>query len=170
MSSSPELYTLHGSCHCGTIKFIAKNVNLDTVGKCNCTFDNKDGKIFLSVRGPEDVLILKGDQQIPLTLENVASFKEDGLTSYIPIPERFKPGEHEVHHCFCSKCGNSTFSVLNVADYGGKSISISARLVDFGAIGKDIKDVTDPKRVTYLDGLTDKWGMQKGEPWAGGAW
>ncbi|KAH8831807.1 hypothetical protein DL96DRAFT_1589079 [Flagelloscypha sp. PMI_526] len=170
MSDSPELYTLNGSCHCRSIKFIAKNVNLDNIGKCNCTYHNKDGRILLRVRGAEDVLMLKGDEQIPLNLENLASFKEDGLSSYVANPARYKPGQHEVHHCFCSKCGNSTFSVLNVESFGGRSISLSARLLDFNAIGKDIKDITEPKKVTYVDGLTDKFGMQKGEPWSGGAW
>ncbi|KAH8832280.1 hypothetical protein DL96DRAFT_1581556 [Flagelloscypha sp. PMI_526] len=170
MSASPELYTLNGSCHCGTIKFIAKNLNLDTIGKCNCTYDNKAGKIFIMARGPEDVLFLKGDEQIALNVSNVTQFKEDGLSTYIPYPERFKAGEHEVHHGFCSKCGNFAFSVQNVKSYGGASISVSARLLDFSAIGKDMKDLTDPKKATYVDGLSNKFGMQKGEPWSGGAW
>ncbi|KAH8831801.1 hypothetical protein DL96DRAFT_1706214 [Flagelloscypha sp. PMI_526] len=170
MSDSPELYTLNGSCHCGTVKFIAKNVNPDRVAKCNCTFHNRDGQIFLNTRGPEDVLIIKGDEQIPLTLENVQSFKEHGMSSYIPSPERHKPGENEMIQCFCSKCGNTTFTVMNLEWFGGKSITVSARLLDFKAIGKDFKDITDPKNMTYTDGLTDTFATQKGEPYPGGAW
>ncbi|KAH8831822.1 hypothetical protein DL96DRAFT_848593 [Flagelloscypha sp. PMI_526] len=170
MSTSPELYTLNGSCHCGNIKFIAKNVNLDHIAKCNCSFDNKDGRIITNVRGAEDVLFLKGEEQIPLSLENVASFKEHGLSTYTPTYESPKPGVSEVVHCFCSTCGNSAFTLVNVEAYGGKSTTISARLLDFKAIGKDIKELTDPKTMTYLDGITNHWTMQKGEPYAGGAW
>ncbi|KAH8831800.1 hypothetical protein DL96DRAFT_1678135 [Flagelloscypha sp. PMI_526] len=170
MSTSPELFTLHGSCHCGSIKFIVKNLNLDTFGKCNCTYHNRDGGIFINVPGPGDVVIIRGDEQIPFSLDNVAEFKEDGLSTYMPIPERFKPGEHELHHCFCSKCGNSAFTVLNIKAHGGKSVLVSVRLLDFKAIGKDIKDLTDPKKMTYLDALNDRVAFQKGEPWSGGTW
>ncbi|KAH8792751.1 hypothetical protein DL96DRAFT_1569433 [Flagelloscypha sp. PMI_526] len=192
MSNSPEFYTLSGSCHCGTVKFIAKGVNLSTICKCNCTYDVgvlvslpvisshdespeygwKVCNFDFVLRGPEDVLLLKGDEQIPLNVMNVTTFEENGLRTYMPYPERFKAGSHEVGLSSLLQLVYSYLksSVQNVDVYGGESISVSARLLDFGAIGKDLKDLTDPKKMAYVDGLTDKFGMQKGEPWSGGAW
>ncbi|KAH8832633.1 hypothetical protein DL96DRAFT_1582878 [Flagelloscypha sp. PMI_526] len=169
-SESPELYTLNGKCHCGQIKFIARNVNLDSMAKCNCTTCNIVGKITIIQKNPEDVVVLKDGKEIPISASNVSDFAADGLTDYIAYPDKFKKGEHEVHLTFCNKCGTHPFIVCHMSFMGGHAISINVRCLDLKAIGKDIKDLTTPEKMNYYDGLGGTYKNQKGEQWPGGAW
>ncbi|KAH8833078.1 hypothetical protein DL96DRAFT_1811622 [Flagelloscypha sp. PMI_526] len=169
-SESPELYTLNGQCHCGQIKFVARNVNLDTMGKCNCSTCNIVGKITTTHTKPDDVAILKDGKEIPINASNVGEFAADGLSDYIAFPDLFKKGEHEVHLTFCNKCGVHPFVICHMTPMGGHFVCVNIRCVDLKAIGKDIKDLTAPEKMNYCNGLGGTWATRKGEQWPGGAW
>jgi len=62
------------------------------------------------------------------------------------------------------------FNIADIKEIGGIYISANVLCFDLKKVGKDVKDVADPSKMTYTDGREETWAQQKGEPWAGGVW
>lgn len=77
---------------------------------------------------------------------------------------------HQVYHHFCTICGLQTFTVGRLDFMGGAFVGINLNLVEnWDENGLDIKDVTDVKKMSYINGISD-WAAKKGEPWPKQAW
>lgn len=108
-----------------------------------------------------NLLLIKSDgTSTPLHIDTDRTEFPSGLTAYQP---------HRAQHLFCNKCGIHVFSFSDVPDYG-IYIGVNLLCLDLEKIGKDIKDVAEPSKVTYANGKSDTWSQRKGEPWPGGVW
>lgn len=95
--------TLHGSCHCGQVRFTVNTV-LDKVVQCNCSICSKKGVLHHRVP-PEQFQLLQG---------------EDALQLY-------QFDSKEAKHWFCKYCGIHPFSNPRAAP---DMISINVHCLD----------------------------------------
>lgn len=82
----PDLKTVHGGCHCGTVRFRLTVPDLVEVLDCNCSMCARTGYLHLIV--PHQAFQLERGQE--------------SLSSY-----RFGSGAAE--HLFCLRCGIKSF-------------------------------------------------------------
>ncbi|WP_040839392.1 GFA family protein [Thiothrix nivea] len=103
MTEKKPQTTLHGSCHCGQVRFTVNTV-LDKVVQCNCSICSKKGVLHHRVP-PEQFQLLQG---------------EDALQLY-------QFDSKEAKHWFCKYCGIHPFSNPRAAP---DMISINVRCLD----------------------------------------
>jgi hypothetical protein len=97
------LQTYEGGCHCGRVRFRAE-VDLATIGECNCSICTKKGILHLLVP-PEKFELLSG---------------EDALATY-------QFNTNTARHTFCRHCGIHAFYVPRSDP---DKISVNARCLD----------------------------------------
>lgn len=62
------------------------------------------------------------------------------------------------------------FVTANVTAFGGAVASINVNVLDLQDAGIDIKDITRPEKMGYIEGLGNTFEQRKGEPWPHGLW
>lgn len=103
--------------------------------------------------------------QLPLRIDSASARADNGFPPELTVYDARGPQHH-----FCNKCGIHVFNIADIKEFGGIYISANVLCFDLKKVGKDVKDVADPSKMTYTDGRSESWAQQKGEPWAGGAW
>ncbi|KAF3939819.1 hypothetical protein ABW19_dt0203459 [Dactylella cylindrospora] len=170
-----EKLDIPGSCHCGGVKYIAKNVDLSKAAKCNCTICVATGRLGVSL-DPGNILITNAPsstpQQITYTNSLDTTLFPPSLTYYSPA---FNRGECEIgkepaRYFFCKTCGIHLFVVAFIPQVGGDILGVNIISLDLKSVGRDLKDVSDPKGLKYARGLDDTWQMSEGKPWPHGPW
>jgi hypothetical protein len=121
--------TYHASCHCGDVKLEADLDLTNGAGKCNCSICSKSRNWSISVK-PGAVRLLAG---------------EDKLTDY-----HF--GSHSVHWPFCSRCGVRVHGYGEIAEMGGKFVSIRLSALD-GVSADDLAAIP----VRFCNGRNNAW-------------
>ncbi|KAK6338951.1 hypothetical protein TWF696_009751 [Orbilia brochopaga] len=169
-----ELLEVSGSCHCGAIKYTAKNVNFAKAGKCNCTICVATGRLGLSLP-PGSITVTNTPTGNPTALRhdnatNATLFPAE-LAYYSPDAHRNQlPRDAErIRHFFCRVCSVSLFIIGEIPGMGEYS-SINILTLDLKSVDKDLKDLSDPKKLTYCCGRDDTFKMQAGEPFSHGMW
>lgn len=131
-SSSQALPTLHGSCHCGAVRF---EVDADHGGKatrCNCTICQKTMITGLMIK-PERFRLLT---------------PRAALTSY---------GRHDfAKRYFCSTCGVHCFGEGDLPILGGAFVSINVSTLDDVDVGQLEIGYWDGRHDNWHAGLRDR--------------
>ncbi|KAJ6264417.1 hypothetical protein Dda_0563 [Drechslerella dactyloides] len=93
------------------------------------------------------------------------------LAYYCPTAHRESlPRDAErIRHCFCRVCGTNLFIVGDIPGMG-EYVSVNVPTLDLKSVNRDLKDLSDPKKLRYCSGLDDSWKTQAGEPFPHGAW
>jgi len=123
------LRTYNGSCHCGRVRFRADIDLAAGTGKCNCSICTKARNWGAIVR-PDAFRLLAG---------------EEDLSTY-------QFGTHSVQHPFCRHCGVRPFGRGDIAEVGGKYVSVNVNCLD-DATAEELSSVP----VHYMDGRNDNW-------------
>jgi hypothetical protein len=121
--------TLHGSCHCGQVRYEADIDLAKGTSKCNCTFCMKARAWAAHVK-PNAFRLLGGS---------------DALVGY------HKNLEAPVKH-FCKKCSVITHATGDAAWMGGPFVSVFVNTLD----DVDPAELAAAP-VRYADGLHDNW-------------
>jgi len=167
-ASTATKHDLEGSCHCGAIKFQVKQVDLSAVHNCSCSICVKSGRLDMMVKDG-NFLVTQGDgSSESITYKNS---RETGIPEWTTYSfTELKPGEHEVYHHFCNKCGVTVSVTGYLPAIMGALITVNLRCLDLGKVGKTLCELTEPAKVTYVDGGANTWASRKGEPWPTNAW
>lgn len=128
----PALPTLHGSCHCGAVRF---EVDADLGGKatrCNCRICQKTMATGFNTK-PERFRLLT-----PRT----------ALTAY---------GRHDfAKRFFCSTCGIHCFGEGDLEILGGRFVSINVATLDDVDVGQLAIGYWDGRHDNWMAGLRDR--------------
>lgn len=121
--------TYRGSCHCGDVQFEAEIDTSQTSGKCNCSICSKTRNWSISIK-PGAFRLLSG---------------ADAMTDYA-----FNTGQ--VHAPFCKRCGVRVYAWGDIAEVGGKFVSVRLSALDNVA-----PDVLAAIPVKYSNGRDNDW-------------
>ena len=80
-------------------------------------------------------------------------------------------GSEPARHYFCKICSCNLFIVGNIVEPKiGEFLSLNTVSLDLKSVGKDLKKLSNPKGLTYVNGLNDTFVSSAGEPHAHGSW
>ncbi len=128
---SESLKEYHGSCLCGTVKYVV-SLDFSFTGKCNCTTCWKLRLWYVRAK-PENFKIISW---------------EDSLTDFV-----LKNDTH--HQLFCSKCGVHPFHKLNNPKIGGEIVSINICTLD-DVSEEELRSFP----IKYQDGKNNSWWLE----------
>ncbi|KAF3934228.1 hypothetical protein ABW20_dc0109217 [Dactylellina cionopaga] len=168
-----ETFDISGSCHCGAIKFIVHNVDLTKANKCNCTICTATGRLGLRIT-PGDISVTNpsgNPTPIRYSNSNDTSLWPAELTFYSPAFHRgdVEKGSEPARHHFCKICSINLFIIGNIPNYG-EIVGVNVLSLDLKSIGKDLKDISNPKTMRYTNGRVGTFAGQTGEPHEHGSW
>ncbi len=98
--------TYHGSCHCGAVRYEARNASITEAISCNCSMCRRKGTLLAFIPAAD------------FTLEAAP----DALTDY-------QFNRHVIHHLFCRTCGVTSFARGQMPD-GTETIALNVRCID----------------------------------------
>lgn len=134
--------TVHGSCHCGKVKFEAQVDFSKGTSRCNCTFCLKT-RYWGAHTTKAEFKILQG-------LESLQSYGRGGKD--VPYDHNRKHDVYVNDLPICKTCGVHTFSIGNIPEIGGEYVSVNVSTLD----DVDFQEVMKTP-VTYMDGRHDDW-------------
>lgn len=108
---------LHGSCHCGAVRFAVAVDLSQGASRCNCTICTKAGGLTTIVK-PSAFELLAGKQSLG----------------------EYQQGEKISTRYFCKECGIHCFGRGFLAEVGGDYVSVNCNCLDDVELG-DIKVV-----------------------------
>ncbi|KAK6522570.1 hypothetical protein TWF281_002009 [Arthrobotrys megalospora] len=171
-----EKHDINGSCHCGAIKFKVHNVDLNNVGRCNCTICTSTGKLGTMVK-PGDITVTNTPSGEPVVIRYAnatdTSLFPPELTYYSPAYHRgeCELGKEPGRHFFCKTCSINVFIIGDIPHHNiGEIASVNILALDLKGLGKDLKDITKPEKMRYVNGLEGTFVSSIGEPFANGLW
>ncbi|KAK6539511.1 hypothetical protein TWF694_009730 [Orbilia ellipsospora] len=171
-----EKLDIPGSCHCGAIKYIAHNVDLSGVNKCNCSICMITGRLGLRM-APGNITITSTPSGEPTVIRYANSIDTSlwppEFTYYSPSYQlgKCEKGEEPGRHFFCKKCSIMLFIIGNIKFRDiGEIASVNVLTMDLKSVGKNLKDVSKPENVKYTNGLDNSFTMSIGEPHDHGSW
>ncbi|EPS41411.1 hypothetical protein H072_4694 [Dactylellina haptotyla CBS 200.50] len=171
-----EKLEITGSCHCGAIKYVAHNVDLNKVGKCNCTICTATGRLGIRLT-PGDITITNTPSGEPTVIRYAnstdVSLWPAELTYYSPAFHRgdAEKGKEPARHFFCKTCSINLFIIGNIPFRDiGEIVGLNGLTLDLKSVGKNLKDLTKPSNLTYLSGRDNTFVMSPGEPHDHGSW
>ncbi|KAF2182944.1 hypothetical protein K469DRAFT_668928 [Zopfia rhizophila CBS 207.26] len=152
MTSSDNIKTYTGSCHCGFLRY---SIDIDLAEpkatKCNCSICLKLNILSLKIEPPSTLTLIS-----PPT-------KDD------PLLGNYTHGSKSIHFYFCKTCGVSAF-------YEGKYVTLDGTEVytlNVNAVTLDPDQGIDLRqfKVQYWDGKASNWAAgARDEPYPGGSY
>jgi hypothetical protein len=120
--------SFQGSCHCGTVRFVAALDLTQGTNRCNCSICRKS-RFWRATVQVEDFELTAG---------------QEALVTY-----RF--GSGSIEHRFCGKCGVKVFGSAELPAPIGAFYAVNVACLDDA--GEDL--LASP--ITYEDGRHDAW-------------
>lgn len=116
-----------------------------------------------------DALKIKQDDGFYKTFnfDTLSNATPSALGTYTP---NSRPDGGRVNHHFCSRCGVDVLMTEKLDVMPQPFINVNVLAIDLEKAGLDLKAMTDPKNMTYVEGRNDTWERRRGEPFAQGLW
>lgn len=107
------------------------------------------------------------EQPFNFKIANESTLGTSKLATYVP-GIRKDGGKVNIHRC--GNCGQDLFMTERIPAMGGDHINVNITALDLSGTGTTLKNLTDPKDLTYVNGANDSWQTRVGEPYSDGCW